>query len=148
MKKFRVISGVAAGLVALALAAPAAAADLTVGHFFVEVAKAKDLSFTDAASARDAIVADGTRVPSIDINKTLTQGDVVRLSSALGLNLRSSTPDALFTDGDMTAFVSAFAPEIGGDEDYATEGDKPKVDPREKGKGKKKGLFRSPSEPI
>ena len=63
--------------------------------------------------------------------------------------MSTSTPEATFDNEQMITFISTFGPELGGsDDENKARGDKPKVDPRDKGKGLKKGLYKSPSEPI
>ena len=152
MKNLKSLKVAAAVLIAFAMiAAPALAAgqDLTVGKFLIEIAKVKQLHAVDAVTARTALANAGINVGNLDLDKGLTQGDVVAISTAAGLAMSTSTPEATFNDEQMVTFISTFGPELGGDEGYATAGDKPKVDPRDKGKGLKKGLYkRSLSEPI
>ena len=152
MKNLKSLKVVAAILIAMAmLAAPALAAgqDLTVGKFLIEIAKVKQLDAVDALTARASLADVGIRVGNLDLDKGLTQGDVVLISTAAGLPMSTSTPEATFDNAQMVTFISTFGPELGGsDEDNKTAGDKPKVDPRDKGKGLKKGLYKSPSEPI
>ena len=151
MKNLKSLKVIAAVLIALAmLAAPALAAgqDLTVGKFLIEIAKVRQLDAVDAVTARNSLANVGIRVGNLDLGKGLTQGDVVLISNAAGLPMSTSTPEAAFNDEQMSTFISTFGPELGGSDDgYTTHKDKPKVDPLEKGKGKKKGL-QSPSEPI
>lgn len=151
MKNFKVLGGVAAVLVALALCVPAVAAErVTVGDFVVELAKVKNLQANSPVEARTALTANGVRIPALDLGKTLTQGDVVEIGNAAGLNLNSSTPDAEFGSDQLSSFMISFGPELGQSEpEVGTDkNDKEKVDPLTKGKGKKKGLRRSPSEPL
>lgn len=152
MKNLKSLKVVAAVLIALAmLAAPALAAgqDLTVGKFLIEIAKVKQLDAADAITARASLANVGIRVGNLNLDKGLTQGDVVLISNAAGLPMSTSTPEATFSNDQMVTFISTFGPELGGGDDNTTMGDKPKVDPRDKGKGLKKGLYkRSPSEPI
>lgn len=150
MKKFAFLKGGAA-LVALALvASPVLAGGLTVGGFVQEIAKARGLSAGTAAEAALALQNAGINLPSVDFGKTLTQGDVVAISTAAGLTVRTSSPDAEFTASQLSSFMSTFGPELGASEpEVGTDAsDKPKTDPLTKGKGKKKGLIRSPSEPM
>ena len=153
MKNLKSLKVVAAVLIACAmLAAPALAAgqDLTVGKFLIEIAKVKQLDAVDAVAARNSLANIGIQVGNLNLDKGLTQGDVVVISTAAGLPMSTSTPEATFGNEQMVTFISTFGPELGGgDDENTTAGDKPKVDPRDKGKGLKKGLYkRSPSEPI
>lgn len=151
MKNVKVLGGVAAVLVTLALCVPAVAADnVTVGDFVLELAKAKNLSASNPVEAQAALSASGIQIPSIAFDKTLTQGDVVAIGNAAGLNLNSSTPSAEFGSDQLSSFMISFGPELGTSEpEVGTDAnDKEKTDPLTKGKGKKKGLLRSPSEPL
>ena len=149
MKNLKSLKVVAAVLIAFAMcAAPALAAgqDLTVGKFLIEIAKVKQLDAVDATTARLALANAGIKVGDLDLNKKLTQGDVVVISNAAGVPVSTTTPDAEFTNDQMAVFISTFAPELGaGDDDNHTR--VPGFDP--KSKGKHKGhTHRSPSEPI
>jgi len=150
MKNLKVLSGVAAVIVALSLCVPAMAADrVTVGDFMVELAKVKSLAASTPAEAMAALTASGVNVPALDLNKPLTQGDVVSIGNASGLNLNSSTPEAPFSADQVSSFMISFAPELGSQDPGAeTKATGEKTDPLTKGKGKKKGLLRSPSEPL
>ena len=155
MKNLKVLGGVAAVLVALALCVPAVAANsVTVGDFVMELARVKGFTASNVEAAKVSIESTGITLPVSDFNRTLTQGDVVAIGNAAGLNLNSSTPEAAFTGDQMNSFMVSFAPELGatdGDNSTAGSTNDPAdngADPRTKGKGKKKGLFRSPSEPL
>ena len=152
MKNLKVLGGVAAVLVALALCVPAVAANnVTVGDFVMELAKVRGFTSSNAAQAKASIESTGITVPVTDFDRTLTQGDVVAIGNAAGLNLNSSTPEAAFTGDQVNSFIVSFAPELtvpdDGEQTSNKEGNNA-ADPRTKGKGKKKGLFRSPSEPL
>ncbi len=152
MKNLKVLGGVAAVLVAFALCVPAvAASNVTVGDFVMELARVKGFTAPNAAAAKASIESTGIMLPVADLDRVLTQGDVVAIGNAAGLNLNSSTPEAAFTGDQMNSFMVSFAPELGAtDGENTTDGAKNDngADPRTKGKGKKKGLFRSPSEPL
>ena len=152
MKITRTLGGIVAALVALALCVPAMAANtVTVGDFVIELARAKGFAASNAAQAKASIEGTGVTLPVADFGRVLTQGDVVAIGNAAGLDLSSSTPEAAFTGDQVDAFLVSLAPELGAtDGDNATDGayNDNGADPRTKGKGKKKGLFRSPSEPM
>lgn len=152
MKQSRVLVVTVVTLAALAMCMPAVAAnDVTVGDFVMELARARGIVASDAAHARALIESTGIALPVSDFNRVLTQGDVVAIGNAAGLNLSSSTPGAVFTGDQVDAFLISLAPELGAtDGDNSTDGAKNDrgADPRTKGKGKKKGLFRSPSAPL
>ena len=152
MNNTRILGGLVAAIVALALCVPAVAANtVTVGDFVMELARVKGLSASSAAQAKASIESTGVTLPVADFGRVLTQGDVVAIGNAAGLNLSSSTPEAAFTGDQVDAFLVVLAPELGAtDGDNSTDGayNDNGADPRTKGKGKKKGLFRSPSEPM
>jgi hypothetical protein len=152
MKNLKSLKVVASILVVFAIcAAPAFAAELTTGKFMMEIAKVKNLPALNAATAKGSLISAGINVSEIDVNKVLTQGDVVAISNASGLRMTTSTPGATFSNEQMNNFIGSFAKQMGDSGNEAKspdKGDKPRVDPREKGKGKKKGLFRSVSEPV
>jgi hypothetical protein len=153
MKNLKSLKVVAAVLIAFAMfAAPALAAgqDLTVGKFLIEIAKVKQLDAVDAAAARTALANAGIIIGDMDLNKNLTQGDVVRISSAIGLTLSTSTPEVAFTADEMVVYINTFGPDLDADDsgnNPHAHGKPPYFDPHEKGqhKGHTK---RSPSEPI
>lgn len=139
-------------LVALTLCVPALAADVvTVGDFVMELARVRGFAVSDAAHAKVLIESTGITLPTSDFDRLLTQGDVVAIGNASGLRLSSSTPEVTFTGDEVAAFLVSLAPELGAtDGGNSTDGayNDNGADPRTKGKGKKKGLFRSPSAPI
>ncbi len=152
MKSRSILGGIVAAFVALAVCVPVMAANtVSVGDFVVELARVKGLAASNVAEAMASIESTGVKLPVADFDRTLTQGDVVAIGNAAGLNLSSSTPEAAFTGAQVDAFLVSLAPELGAtDGDDSTDGayNDNGADPRTKGKGKKKGLFRSPSEPM
>ena len=157
MRNSTICRGVVAVLAVAICIAPALAAQkqVTWGEFGVEIAKARNVASSDAQTAWSSLEAEGVRLPNVDLGARMTQRDVVQLSELIGINLTSSTPDEAFTSDQMRAFMVSFAPEISGDTGGQTEAGGTDVpgkgngaDPRTKGKGKKKGLYKSPSEPL
>ena len=71
------------------------------------------------------------------------------------MDVSTAQPDASFSSGQVSQFVNAFGDQFdvspgSGGGDNSTQGSKNPdqgADPRTKGKGLKKGLFKSPSEP-
>jgi hypothetical protein len=150
-------------VLALVVAFPAFAIAnrVTVGDFLVRVAAARDLPAADASQAVRSLRATGIGVPALDLSAPLTQGVVVQVSGVFGLSLRSSSPNSEFSAEQLERYFVTFEDEIG-DGDLPTDdsgesaeepGPYPRpnenaADPLTKGKGKKKGLPVSPSEPI
>lgn len=100
-------------IAAAALPAVAASGKVTVGSFIVELAKAKNLSATDAQGAAASLAALGIQLPAnLDWNGRLTQGDVVAISRAAGLNVTTSDPTELFEQDQVDRFFLSFASEL------------------------------------
>ena len=135
-----------------------AASDATVGDFVVRLAKARNLAATDARIAYDALRGVGVRLPAdMSFSKRLTEGDVARVSRAMGLNVTTATPDNEFTNDQVDRFFSTFAVNIQlnntGNDTVAGDGNNegPPFNPYSKGKGgskgKKKGHNFTPTDP-
>ena len=108
----------AAAALCLAMTAPtmAAADEITVGQFVQRLAQAKGLAATDAHVADVALRGVGVRLPrTLAYDKGLTEGDVARIARELGLNVRTSNPDASFTQAGVDVFFVTFGGELGGD---------------------------------
>ena len=141
-------------VIAVALAMPAVAKDATVGGFVTGLANAKGLNATSPQIAADSLANVGVRIPSgINFSKRLTEADVAQLSRLAGVNVTTTSPDRVFSDGQVSQFFQTFAGELGrGGKVGGEEADTRKVDfdPYSKGKGgskgKKKG-HRSPTDP-
>jgi len=93
--------------VSMGLLAPA-----TVGDFVKGVAETRGIVRDTPAAAREALGRYGYDVPSVDSGKTLTEGDVVRIGNALGLNLATSQPTSTFDFDRMQRFLRAVGPRI------------------------------------
>jgi hypothetical protein len=127
---------------------------VSIGEFLVDMSRAMNLGGGTAEEALTALRAHGFDVPSMDLDANLTEGDVVTIAAALGQQITSSTPTAVFSREDADRLLDSIGTKFGtmaadsDSEDTADRGDKPKVDPLTKGQGKKKGLYKkSPSEP-
>ncbi len=171
-KKIRVGSAAVGLLMLAALVVPAFAADTyTVGEFVQDLAKLKGVDARNAPVAAASLASVGIRIPpGLDYSKRLTEADVARISQAAGLAVRTSSPDAPFTEEQATTFLIGFVGELGpgeeddpvdthgdgdpGNEDHGNAqdgGGNPPFDPYAKGKGgskgKKKGHGVTPTEP-
>jgi hypothetical protein len=142
-------TGVILGL-ALSVAVPVAlAGNVTVGRFYLEIAKAKNLASADAATAETDLRHAGFDLPKLALDKSLTEGDMKSISTSLGLMVKTDRPAAAVTESQLGAFISSFGPQIvapksadGGAQVY----DLPSQSGR--GKGKKKGHHKSSIEPF
>ena len=128
--------------------APAFAGNVTVGRFYTELAQAKRLVSVDAASAEASLRGAGFNLPSLALNKSLTEGDMTSISSALGLTVTTEKPSQLISDAQLNTFMSSFGSQLGAS--AGKLGGSVKVDPVtfSGSKGKKKGHHKSTSEPI
>lgn len=148
--------GLIAVLAVAAVAAPAFAGNVTVGRFYTEIAKAKQMTAVDASSAEAGLRAAGFRLPELALGKSLTEGDVASISNSLGLAVTTSRPNELVSDSQLNQFVSSFSSQLGasslkgGDKlnPYTTNSVGGDPGNSGNGKGKKKGHNKSTSEPI
>jgi len=139
--------GMVALLAVATVVAPAFAGNVTVGRFYTELAQAKHLVSVDAASAEANLRGAGFNLPKLELNKSLTEGDMTSISNALGLVVTTEKPSQLISEAQMSTFMSSFGSQIGATQ---VKGGGVKVDPFSVNgaKGKKKGHHKSTSEPI
>lgn len=145
--------GLIAVLAVAAAVVPAFAGNVTVGRFYTEIAKAKQLGAVDAPSAEASLRAAGFRLPELALGKSLTEGDVTSISTALGLNVTTSRPAETVNESQMNQFVSSFSAQLGAKGSqvgtpYTTFSNGGDPGNSGNGKGKKKGHNKSTSEPI
>lgn len=119
MKMKAFIRGVALATIMIVLLAAsidrAEAAEVTVGRFIQELALAKELDARSTATARASLAAAGLRLPTdLEDARVLTEVDVTRIARAIGLNVTTSTPGAVFDDASVDRFFAAFGGEISG----------------------------------
>jgi len=151
------LRAVAALVVFLSCLPVFAGTPVTVGEFMQEIAHLRGLPSQTAevavASLRDA----GIRLPDDRLDAVLTEGAVASIVNALGVDVRTSQPAATFNSDQMGRFLLTMTRELtgadpegaGASEDSAYP--RPNgnaADPLTKGKGLKKGLRRSPSDPL
>src|SRR6516162_9225277 len=151
--------GMIAVLAAAALALPAFAGNVTVGRFYTELAKAKHLGAVDATSAEANLRAAGFHLPSINLDKTLTEADVAAISTSLGVSVSTSRPTSVVSESQMSQFVGSYGTQFAvpknlqlnpGTPNNGLNPDSHGGDPGNSGNGKgnKKGHNKSTSEPI
>lgn len=132
-----------------------AAGSYTMGDFVAEFAARAGIDGATPHDALEGLRDAGYAVDRIALDVPATEGAVADFARAAGLRVTSSRPNAPFDRGLADAFFQTFHREIAGadgsDPSAASsdseEGEN-RADPLTKGKGKKKGLLRSPSEPI
>ena len=145
VNRFGMIAVLAVGTVV----APAFAGNVTVGRFYTELAQAKHLVSVDAPSAEANLRGAGFNLPKLDLGKSLTEGDMTSISSALGLNVTTEKPSQLISESQMNTFMTSFGSQLGGS--AVKTGGADKLNPfsvNSPGRGKKKGHHKSTSEPI
>jgi hypothetical protein len=141
--------GVVAGVIAAFAAVSVMAAEVTVGQFLVQIAKVKNVGAVDGESAVRGLQASGVNLSGLDLNKNLTEGDVARIASAVGVKVTTSQPQAAFSQRQADSFVRTFGTDLGsgGAADGPSTQGTTRPDPQP-GKGKSKGHTKSPSEPV
>ena len=146
-------------LIVVVFALPASASDeVTVGSFVQRLAQSKNLNSADAQIAVESLGEAGIRLPpDLELSTRLTEGDVARISRALGLAVSTNRPDSEFSDKQVDKFFASFRVELtlaldGGDSNDARGiGAGAQFNPYTKGKGGSKGKKRghdfTPTEP-
>jgi hypothetical protein len=132
--------------------APAFAANVTVGKFYTELAQAKHLGSVDAASAEANLRGAGFNLPQLALGKSLTEGDMTSISTALGITVTTQRPTELISESQLNTYLASFSSQLGASktpaanpyEVYSQGGDPGNSG---NGKGKKKGHNKSTSEP-
>ena len=159
MRNLKRLGGIAIAVaLAVVLAGPAVASDITVGQFIQKIARAKNLNATDARIAADSLAAVGISVPrNLRLDAPLTEGDVAAIARSAGINVRTASPDAAFGSAKADRFVSSFGGELrtangeGREARYRKgygEGEGENENPGQ-GKGKGKGKNgRTPTDPY
>jgi hypothetical protein len=141
-------------LAVVSVVAPAFAANVTVGRFYTELAKAKHLVAVDAASAEANLRGAGVNLPNLALDKSLTEGDVTSIASSLGVAVTTARPSQPISETQMNTFMSSFGGQIGAPK-VKGGGDPFQInsqggDPGNSGNGhgQKKGHNKSTPEPI
>ena len=152
MKRLRKF-GVVAGMIAAFAAVSVMAAEVTVGQFVVEIAKVKNINASDPASAVRALQAVGVDLSRLDLTKGLTEGDVARISNAVGVRVTTSRPDAAVSQRQVENYVETFGSDLNrlpdsdqGVTSHTGHNSKTKVKSNSKNKSKSKG--QSPTDPV
>ena len=149
-ERFVGLLAVAALILAIATVAVHAGDKLSVGDFVTMVANAKGLPAGSAQEASGSLTGSGYKLPGLNLDAVLTEGDVVSISKSVGITLTTSTPTQEFDRDQATSYFASLSGEFGtgntpGEGDPETN---KKPNPgTDKGKGKKVGHFKSPSEP-
>jgi len=141
------------GLVALlavaTAVAPAFAGNVTVGRFYKDLAQAKHLGSVDGASAEASLRGAGFNLPSLSLDKGLTEGDMTSISSALGLTVTTDRPSQLISEAQLNTFMASFGSQLSKLTAKGATFETQTLPPQSgNGKGKKKGHHKCTSEPI
>ena len=123
--------------------------EATVGWFLQRVAAARHLQATTPAQAERELREAGVQLTKLDLNKPLTEGDIVSVGQSLGIKVTTQNPTALSDQRQAQSFIVAFGPEVGtsGSEKTRDAGGIPN-EASDNGKGKKKGHNKSTGEPL
>ena len=105
--------GIIAVLAVGTVMAPAFAGNVTVGHFYTELAQAKHLVSVDAASSEASLRGAGFALPKLALDKSLSEGDMTSISHALGVAVTTQRPSQLVTETQMGTFMTSFGSQIG-----------------------------------
>jgi hypothetical protein len=126
------------------------AGSVTVGRFYLDLAKAKNLAAADAGAAETSLRQAGFELPKLALDKGLTEGDLNAISNTLGLAVRTDRPSAPVSDVQLSTFMTSFGKQIAAPKIGDPGANHPTDLPPQagKGKGKKKGHHKSSSEPI
>lgn len=138
--------GTIAAISIAALCVPAFAGDVTVGRFYMEIARTKHLAAKDAASAESTLKSAGYALPTLALDKSLTEGDMTSISKALGVTVTTQQPSHPISESQMNSYIASFGSGVQAPENR-TESAQMGAS-RSKGKGKKKGHHKSDSDPI
>ena len=144
VNRFGMIAVLAVGTVV----APAFAGNVTVGRFYTEIAQAKNLVAVDVASAEASLRGAGVNLPRLALDKSLTEGDMTSISSALGVAVTTARPSQLISEAQLNTFMASFGSQIGARS--ISKGQQPETnfDPAsDNGHGKKKGHSKHTQEP-
>jgi hypothetical protein len=132
-----------------AVVAPAFAGNVSVGRFYTEVAQAKRLAAGDAASAEATLRGAGFNLPNLALDKSLTEGDMTAISSALGLTVTTDRPSQLISEAQLSTFMASFGGQLSKLTAKGATFETQTLPPQSgNGKGKKKGHHKCTSEPI
>jgi hypothetical protein len=140
-------------LLSLATSVPAFAGDVTVGRLYSEIVSIKRIPASNAVTAEAELRRAGVELPTLALDKHLTEADLVAISKSLGLSVTTNRPSVPVSEGQMRTFLTGFGSQIaapslkGGtiDTPFQTLDLPPQAS---KGKGKKKGHNKSSAEPI
>ena len=139
-------------LAAAMAAATAFAGDVTVGRFYTELAKSKNLGAENAVSAESNLRGAGFQLPRLALDKSLTEGDMTAIANTLGIRVTTTRPTLAVGESQLNSFVTQFGSQTGGQSvrggsSFETNGVEGDPGNSGNGKGKKKGHNKSTSEP-
>ncbi len=120
----------------------------TTGEFLRQIAQARHLDALNGPDAVRLLRESGIQLPALTLTGPLTEGRVAAISRSLGIVVTTSRPDAPFNSNAAAAFLDLMATQAPAPEQSTTSGEpgpypRPNdqaADPRNKGRGKKKGL--------
>ena len=123
------------------------AGSVTVGRFYVELAKAKNLVSADATAAENNLRRAGVVLPALPLEKNLTEGDMQSISTALGLKVTTAQPGSVISETQMSTYLASFGGQIKV-KGIKAPGSDPTVDSGQRKRKKRKRRKKSRHEPI
>ena len=123
------------------------AGSVTVGRFYVELAKAKNLVSADATAAESNLRRAGVVLPALPLQKSLTEGDMQSISTALGLKVTTAQPGSIISETQMSTYLASFGGQIKV-RGIKAPGSDPTVDAGQQARKKRKRRKKSRHEPI
>ncbi len=112
MKKSILAFAIAALIAAPAFAAsaaPAKAADVTLGDFALRLAVNLGTKPADASAAVETLKSHGARITEVDLSARMTEGVAARILSDLGVAVKTSTPGKGLSSGRADQLLSTAA---------------------------------------
>jgi hypothetical protein len=108
ISRFGVIAALAIGM------APASvfAGNVTVGRFYTELARAKRLPSADAAAAEANLRGAGFKLPSLALDNRLTEGDMVSISSLVGVLVTTHRPAQPIDESLLNTYMAVFGNQL------------------------------------
>ena len=104
----------AAAMLVLAGASTLAASPAVVGDLIQELAVLRGLPAETPTAAEAALRGAGFELPEFALDAPLTEGMVVAVAAALGVDVRTSQPSATFDSDQLSQFVLTMTPELTG----------------------------------
>lgn len=149
LSRFGVLAVAAVMIAALATPAVMAAGKVYVGDLVQGIALHKGLRAGDPVTAAASLREAGVRLPqNLNLDQELTEGDMAAVATAAGVPVTTTRPAAPVSGDQLDSFFSTFGKDLGSGGDGRADTRKHPNPGTDKGKGKKVGHFKSPTDPV